>query len=109
GEVGGIGVLVGRGERIQRLMEVCAGTKQLRRHGPFLIAGGGEVGRKVAELLNDVGEETFVIDHQPGPAVNLVGNVLDTKLLKQAGVEKVQKVVLSLRAASTKLLFPGIR
>ena len=102
-EPGGILVLVGTPESIQRFMDVCAGTKQLRRHGPFLIAGGGEVGRKVAELLNDVGEETFVIDHQPGPAVNLVGNVLDTKLLKQAGVENVQAVVLALSADSTTL------
>jgi len=102
-EPGGILVLVGTPDHIQRFMEVCAGTKQLRRHGPFLIAGGGEVGRKVAELLNDVGEETFVIDHQPGPAVNLVGNVLDTKLLKQAGVENVQAVVLALSADSTTL------
>jgi len=102
-EPGGILVLVGTPESIQRFMEVCSGTKQLRRHGPFLIAGGGEVGRKVAELLNDVGEETFVIDHQPGPAVNLVGNVLDTKLLKQAGVENVQAVVLALSADSTTL------
>src|ERR1700756_3274562 len=89
-EPGGILVLVGTPQSIQRFMEVCAGTKQLRLHGRFLIAGGGEVGRKVAELLNDVGEETFVIDHQPGPAVNLVGNVLDTKLLKQAGLVKEQ-------------------
>ena len=34
-------------------MNLCAGARQLRRHGPFLIAGGGEVGRKVVELLTD--------------------------------------------------------
>jgi Trk K+ transport system NAD-binding subunit len=102
-EPGGILVLVGTPESIQRFMDVCAGTKQLRRHGPFLIAGGGEVGRKVAELLNDAGEETFVIDQQPGACVNLVGNVLDTKLLKQAGVENVQAVILALSADSTTL------
>jgi len=102
-EPGGILVLVGTPESIQRFMEVYAGTKQLRRHGPFLIAGGGEVGRKVAELLNDAGEETFVIDQQPGPAVNLVGNVVDTKLLKQAGIENVQAVILALSADSTTL------
>ena len=102
-EPGGILVLVGTPESIQRFMDVCAGAKQLRRHGLFLIAGGGEVGRKVAELLNDAGEETFVIDHQPGAAVNLVGNVLDTKILKQAGVENVQAVILALSEDSTTL------
>ena len=102
-EPGGILVLVGAPDSIQNFMAVCAGTTQLRRHGPFLVCGGGEVGRKVVELLSDAGEETFVIDSQPGPAVNLVGNVLDTQILKQAGVENVQAVILALSADSTTL------
>ena len=102
-EAGGILVLVGNDVSIQNFMSLCAGAKQLRRHGPFLIAGGGEVGRKVAELLTDAGEETFIIDSQPGPGVNLVGNVLDTQILKQAGVENVQAVILALSADSTTL------
>ncbi len=102
-EAGGILILVGNDASIQNFMKLCAGAKQLRRHGPFLIAGGGEVGRKVAELLTDAGEETFIIDSQPGPGVNLVGNVLDTQILKQAGVENVQAVILALSADSTTL------
>jgi Trk K+ transport system NAD-binding subunit len=102
-EPGGILVLVGTPESIQRFMAVCAGTTQLRRHGPFLVCGGGEVGRKVVELLSDAGEETFVVDSQPGPGVNLLGNVLDTQILKQAGVENVQAVILALSADSTTL------
>ena len=96
-------VLVGTPDSIQRFMAVCAGTTQLRRHGPFLVCGGGEVGRKVVELLSDAGEETFVVDSQPGPAVNLLGNVLDSQILKQAGVENVQAVVLALSADSPTL------
>jgi Trk K+ transport system NAD-binding subunit len=102
-EPGGILVLAGNAESLQRFMDLCAGTRQLRRHGPFLIAGGGEVGRKVVELLSDAGEETFLIDTQPGPGVNLVGNVLDTQLLKQAGVENIQAVILALNTDSTTL------
>jgi Trk K+ transport system NAD-binding subunit len=102
-EPGGILVLVGTPDSIQRFMAVCAGTTQLRRHGPFLVCGGGEVGRKVVELLSDAGEETFVVDSQPGPGVNLLGNVLDTQILKQAGVENVQAVILALSADSTTL------
>ena len=102
-EPGGILILVGNAKSIQRFMDLCAGARQLRRHGPFLIAGGGEVGRKVAELLTDAGEETFMIDAQPGAGVNLVGNVVDTQVLKQAGVENVQAVILALSADSTTL------
>jgi Trk K+ transport system NAD-binding subunit len=102
-EPGGILVLVGAPDSIQRFMDVCAGTTQLRRHGGFLVAGGGEVGRKVVELLRDAGEETFLIDNHPGPGVNLVGNVVDTQILKQAGVRDVQAVILALSADSTTL------
>jgi len=102
-EPGGILILVGVPESIQRFMEVCAGTKQLRRHGPFLICGGGEVGRKVAELLTDAGEETIMIDNRSVPGVNLIGNVLDTQLLKKAQVENVQAVILALSGDTTTL------
>ncbi len=102
-EPGGILILVGIPESIQRFMEVCVGTKQLRRHGPFLICGGGEVGGKVVELLKDAGEETIMIDNRAVPGVNLVGNVLDTQLLKKARVEDVQAVILALSGDTTTL------
>lgn len=102
-EAGGILILVGIPESIQRFMEVCAGTKQLRRHGPFLICGGGEVGGKIVELLKDAGEETIMIDNRAVAGVNLVGNVLDTQLLKKARVEDVQAVILALSGDTTTL------
>ena len=102
-EAGGILILVGNDDSIRNFMNLCAGARRLRRDGPFLIAGGGEVGRKVAELLTDCGEETFMIDTHPGPGVNLVGNVLDTQILKQAGLENVQAVILALSADATTL------
>jgi Trk K+ transport system NAD-binding subunit len=102
-EPGGILVLVGAPENIQRFMEVSGDVKQLRRHGTFVIAGGGEVGRKVNELLLDAGERTFLIDAQPGPEVNLVGNVLDTKVLQEANINDAQAVVLALNADTATL------
>lgn len=102
-EPGGILVLLGTLESIQRFMEVCAAATQLRRHGRFLVCGGGEVGRKVVELLTDAGEQTFVIDNQPGPAVDLLGNILDAQVLKQAGLDDVQAVILALSADSATL------
>lgn len=102
-EAGAILVLVGTPESIGKFMEVCAGTKELRRHGRFLVAGGGEVGRKVVELLTDAGEETLLIDNQPSPGVDIVGNVLDTQILKQANIEDAQAVIVALSADTTTL------
>ena len=102
-EPGGILVLVGNDESIRHCMSLCEGARRLKRDGPFLIAGGGEVGRKVAQLLHDCGEQTFVVDVRPGAGVDLAGNVLDTQVLKQAGVEHAQAVILALAADATTL------
>lgn len=102
-EPGGILLLAGGDAGIANFITLCAGARRLRRDGRFLIAGGGEVGRKVAQLLNDCGEKTFVIDRQPGPGVDLVGNVLDTQLLEQAGLKDAQAVILALGADATAL------
>ena len=102
-EPGGILVLVGNDESIRNFMNVCAGARRLRRDGPFLIAGGGEVGRKVAQLLNDCGEKTLIIDSRAGPDVGIVGNLLDTRVLQQAGLESAQAVILALATDATTL------
>jgi Trk K+ transport system NAD-binding subunit len=100
-ERGGILVLVGSDEAIGNFIDLCAGARRLRRTGKFVIAGAGEVGRKVAELLTDAGEKTFTIDSQPGRGADLVGNVLDMKVLEQAELKSAQAVILALSADAT--------
>lgn len=102
-EAGGIVVLVGSDDSIRNCMNLCEGARRLRRDGPFVIGGGGEVGRKVAQLLHDSGEQTLIIDIKPGPGVDRVGNVLDTQVLRQAGLDKAQAVILALSADTTTL------
>jgi Trk K+ transport system NAD-binding subunit len=100
---GGILILVGNDANIRDFLKLCAGARRLRRDGTFLIAGAGEVGRKVAQLLGDCGEKTLVIDSAPGPGVDLVGNVLDTQVLRDAGLESAQALILALSADATTL------
>jgi Trk K+ transport system NAD-binding subunit len=102
-EPGGILVVVGSPQSVDRLHDLAGGAVTLRREGPFVVGGGGEVGRKVAELLKAVGEEVKLIDRHPGPEVDLVGNVLDTRLMEAAGVKAAQAVILALDADSATL------
>jgi Trk K+ transport system NAD-binding subunit len=102
-EAGGILILVGSDENIGRCIELCEGARRLRASGTYLIAGCGEVGRKVAELLADAGEKTFTIDARPGPGVDLVGNVLDHKVLEQVDLASAKSVVLALNADATAI------
>lgn len=102
-EPGGILVLAGSDTGIREFVARCAGARRLRRSGPFVIAGAGEVGRKVAELLADAGETTFTIDSRPDSGADLVGNVLDTKVLAQANPASAQAVILALSADATAI------
>jgi Trk K+ transport system NAD-binding subunit len=99
----GILVVVGSPESVDRLHDLAGGAVTLRREGPFVVGGGGEVGRKVAELLRAVGEEVKLIDRHPGAEVDLVGNVLDARLLEAAGARDAQAVILALDTDSATL------
>jgi len=103
-EQGGILILVGSEESIQKFTDLCSGTHSLRRRGPFVVAGFGEVGQKVVELLHDAGEKTLVIADKPGPGVDVVGNVLDPRVLERADVRGAQAVILALSEDATTLL-----
>jgi len=103
-EPGGILILVGSEESIQKFTDLCTATHSLRRPGPFVVAGFGEVGRKVVQLLQDAGEQTRVIAADPGAGVDIVGNVLDPVVLEGAGVRDAQAVILALSEDATTLL-----
>jgi Trk K+ transport system NAD-binding subunit len=68
----------------------------LPEDGPFLVAGFGEVGMKLHELLTDAGEEVLAVDRAARPHVSFVGNVLDPYVLRNAGIEKARAVLLAL-------------
>jgi len=96
-------VAVGSHESIDRLSELAEGAVASRRHGHFVVGGGGEVGRKVAELLRTVGESVHLIDRRAGGAVDQVGDVLDLRVLEAADVRNAQAVILALDTDSVTL------
>ena len=102
-EPGGTLVVVGSRDAIDRLSDVAEGNVSTRRRGHFVVGGGGEVGRKVAELLSAVGEPVKLVDRQPGPGVDVVGDVLDMRVLEGAGVREAQAVILALDTDSSTL------
>lgn len=102
-EPDGILVLVGSPTSVHRFEELCDEAKPLRRHGPIVVAGFGEVGGKVVELLTDVGEEVIVIDREEREGVKVVGDVLDPRVLEQAGVGSAKAVVLAVDTDSATM------
>ena len=102
-EPDGILILVGSPASIKRFEELCDEAKPLRRHGPVIVGGFGEVGGKVVELLTDVGEEVIVIDRHEREGVKVVGDVLDPRVLEQAGIESAKAVILAVDTDSATM------
>lgn len=92
----GIVVAAGSEESLARFENLAEGASRLPRTGPILIAGFGEVGRKVAELVGDAGEPVVSIDRNDRPGVTLIGNVLDRELLLRAEISRARVIVLAL-------------
>jgi Trk K+ transport system NAD-binding subunit len=94
--------LVGTSDALEEVA-VMAGTRLLHGSGPFLIAGFGEVGRKVHELLTDVGEEVCVIERHAGKNVDVVGDVLDASVLERAELANARALILALDSDDSTL------
>jgi Trk K+ transport system NAD-binding subunit len=99
---GAILELVGDEASLERACEIVGGH-YLRQRGPFLVAGFGEVGRKVHQLLEDAGEEVRVVEREALPNVQFVGNVLDPSVLEKAGIGEARAIVLALNSDDATL------
>src|SRR4029077_5385855 len=91
-EPGAILEIVGDTASLDRAAAMI-GSPFLRGSGPYLIAGFGEVGRKVHELLCDAGEEVRAVEREARDGVDVVGNVLDPSVLERAGLRECRAVV----------------
>ena len=72
-------VAAGPPDSIRRLSEIA---RPITDEGTIVVAGYGDVGSKLVEMLNDAGEEVCVIDKTEQPGVTLVGDVLDGRVLE---------------------------
>jgi voltage-gated potassium channel len=97
---GDIIVAVGTPAALERLDSLAV---PLSRLGPIVIAGYGEVGRKVQQMLADAGEHTVVVDKVDREGVDVVGNALDRATLERAGVRDASAVVVALSSDSEGL------
>ncbi|HKI86455.1 MAG TPA: NAD-binding protein, partial [Thermoanaerobaculia bacterium] len=102
-EPNGILIVVGSSESVSRVNEIGAGAIALRRHGPVVVGGYGEVGSKVVELLREAEEEVFVVDRRDLPGVDKIGDLLDRKVLEQTPIAEAKAVVLALDSDSANL------
>ncbi len=93
---GGILVVAGSREGVERMIRLEAATRPIAHSGHIVVVGNGEVGSQVVELLRDAGERVMVVDHNEAPGVDLVGDILDPTIISMASLELAQGVVLAI-------------
>jgi Trk K+ transport system NAD-binding subunit len=92
----GILVAVGSSESLAELRALAGSGRAVDPDRPFIVAGYGEVGQKVGQLLRDAGEEVRVVDLHAGEGVDVEGDLLDPRVLESLDVAGAQAVVLAL-------------
>jgi Trk K+ transport system NAD-binding subunit len=102
---GSILVAVGSEESLDRLGRLAT---PLDRPGPYVVAGCGEVGGRVVQMLNEVGERTVTIDKVAREGVDIVADALDPDALLRAGTPQARAVILALSSDSTNLFGASI-
>jgi Trk K+ transport system NAD-binding subunit len=100
-EPGAIIEVVGTLDAIDRAVQLSEGTL-LRHEGAFVVAGFGEVGRKMHELLTDAGERVIVIERIAAPGVDVVASILDSSVLRDA-VANARTLLLALDSDDSTL------
>ncbi|MGA9573300.1 MAG: NAD-binding protein [Lysobacterales bacterium] len=98
---GSVMVCIGSHAALAHLGELA---RPLTRSGPFLICGNGRVGRKVAQMLRDAQEPVVVVSDRDVEGVDIVGNVLDSNVLKLMAARKPSAIILAI-GNDTQTLF----
>jgi len=96
-------ILIGAGspDSIKRLSEIA---RPIKKEGRIVVAGCGDVGSKLVEMLTDAGEDVCVIDDRELPSVDIVGDVLDSSVLEKAGLADARVIILAGENDSATLL-----
>lgn len=94
-EPGCVFEVVGTADAIRLTASALDGVV-LRDEGPILIAGFGEVGRRLHEMFSDAGEPVRVVERRDSADVDVVGDVLDSSVLERAGLREARALVLAL-------------
>ena len=102
---GTILVAVGSPESIHRLNDMA---RPITQQGPIVVIGFADVGQKLVEILHATGEEVRVVDEVESAGVDVVGDVLDVRVLDRAAIAEARVVILALDSDGAALFAAAV-
>jgi Trk K+ transport system NAD-binding subunit len=94
-DVGTVLLVTGGADEIEELERLT--TSEVRRYerGETVVAGYGEVGRRVVAVLEDAGVPYTVVDTKDSEGVDVVGDITEPEVLERAGVGDANSVIFA--------------
>ena len=82
--------------QVERLVDLTNSAARRFGAGETVVVGYGQVGKTVAEALEEADLPVTVVDLDGGEAIDVVGDATDPETLREAGVDDARTVVLAL-------------
>ena len=102
---GAILVAVGTPASLHRLNDMA---RPITQQGPIAVIGFGDVGQKLVEILRAAGEDVRVVDAVESAGVDVVGDVLDVRVLDRAAIAEARVVILALDSDGAALFAAAV-
>jgi len=95
-EAGTVLLVTGEEAALERAKELTLSESRRVARGETIVAGYGEVGRRVVSDLADADLPYTVLDEQDMEGVDVVGDATDPDALEAAGIEDARTLILAL-------------
>ncbi|MEF8882793.1 MAG: NAD-binding protein [Halapricum sp.] len=95
-ERGSVLLVTGRPEQLGALRDLTLSEVRQFEGGDVLLAGYGQVGQRIGELLTERGVPHTVLDTVDRDGVDVVGDAIDPSTLEAAGIGDARTVLLAI-------------
>ncbi len=96
-------LVAGRETQLERLKEMTISDGHGPIRGSIIVAGYGEVGSTVQEAMQEKSMRTTVVDREEKSGVDVLGDVTDEDVLREAGVEYANAIIFALADDTTTI------
>jgi len=100
-------LVAGRDHQLERLTELTLSEERRRERGRVVVCGYGEVGSTVAAQVLEEGLPCTTVDIEARDGVDVVGDVTEKDVLREAGIADASTVILAL-ADDTMTIFAAL-
>jgi Trk K+ transport system NAD-binding subunit len=89
-------LVTGREDQLEELKALTRSEVRRFDRGETLVVGYGQVGRTIADALDDAGLPYTVVDRAEIGGVDVVGDATEPETLREAGIRDARSVILAL-------------